>query len=100
MGEQGWEREFVTLFVKALRGLGDAGRAEEALRLAGKAWWVLKDENPREAEHVNGAMHYLARLPQEKPAANQLADDSATDAPGPDAPGPDAPDPARGILNA
>lgn len=49
------------LLVKAVRALGAAGEPETASRLAGKAWWVLKDW-PRQAERVNGTMHYLARL--------------------------------------
>lgn len=56
------ERDLVTLFTKALRALGEAGRPEEASRLAGQAWWALKDADPRAAERVNGTMHYLARL--------------------------------------
>jgi hypothetical protein len=51
------------LLVKAVRALGAAGQPEEASRIAGKAWWVLK-EYPRQAERVNGTMHYLARLEQ------------------------------------
>lgn len=49
------------LLVKAVRALGAAGEPETASRLAGNAWWVLKDW-PRQAERVNGTMHYLARL--------------------------------------
>jgi hypothetical protein len=51
------------LLVKAVRALGAAGEPEQASRIAGKAWWVLKDW-PRQAERVNGTMHYLARLEQ------------------------------------
>lgn len=55
--------ETVGVLVKALRALGTAGQPEAASRLAARAWWVLKVPNPREAEHINGAMHFLARLP-------------------------------------
>jgi hypothetical protein len=51
------------LLVKAVRALGAAGEPEQASRIAGRAWWVLKDW-PRQAERVNGTMHYLARLEQ------------------------------------
>jgi hypothetical protein len=51
------------LLVKAVRALGAAGEPEQASRIAGKAWWVRKDW-PRQAERVNGTMHYLARLEQ------------------------------------
>lgn len=53
------------VLVKTLRALGQAGRPDAASRLAAKAWWVLRDVSPREAERVNGAMHFLARLPAE-----------------------------------
>ena len=51
------------LLVKAVRALGAAGEPEQASRIAGKAWWVLK-EHPRQAERINGTMHYLAKLEQ------------------------------------
>jgi uncharacterized protein (DUF2249 family) len=51
------------VLVKTLRALGAAGHPDDANRLAARAWWVLKDTRPREAERINGAMHYLARLP-------------------------------------
>jgi hypothetical protein len=53
----------VDVLVKTLRALGRAGHPETANRLAARAWWVLRDTRPREAERINGAMHYLARLP-------------------------------------
>lgn len=56
------------LLVKAVRGLGAAGQPEQASRLSGKAWWLLK-EYPRQAERINGTMHYLAKLEQANPAA-------------------------------
>lgn len=56
------DRDLVTLFTKALRALGKAGHADEAMRLGGKAWWALEPTDPRAAERVNGTMHYLARL--------------------------------------
>lgn len=51
------------ILVKSVRALGAAGEPDLASRLAAKAWWVLKAW-PRQAERVNGTMHYLARLPQ------------------------------------
>lgn len=56
--------EMTDLLVKAVRALGAAGEVQQASRIAGKAWWVLKD-HPRQAERVNGTMHYLARLEQD-----------------------------------
>ena len=60
--------EMTDVLVKALRALGQAGHPDAASRLAAKAWWALRGTRPREAERVNGAMHYLARLPAESGA--------------------------------
>lgn len=49
------------LFVTALLALAQAGRAEEACRLAAKGWSALRDHNPREAERLNAALHGLTR---------------------------------------
>lgn len=51
--------------ISSLRALGQSGRPDAASRLAAKAWLALRDASPREAERINGAMHYLARLPAE-----------------------------------
>jgi hypothetical protein len=64
--------ETTDLLVKSLRALGQAGHPDAASRLAAKAWWALRSTRPREAERVNGAMHYLARLPAE-PGAQPTA---------------------------
>ena len=56
------------VLVKALRALGNAGHPDAASRLAAKAWWALRTSRPREAERINGAMHFLARLPVEPDA--------------------------------
>jgi hypothetical protein len=60
--------ETTEILVKALRALGKAGHPDAASRLAAKAWWALRTSRPREAERVNGAMHFLARLPVEPDA--------------------------------
>ena len=57
------------VLVRALRALGQAGQPDAASRLAAKAWWSLRTVRPREAERLNGAMHFLARLPAEPDAA-------------------------------
>lgn len=56
--------------VRALRALGKAGRPEEANRIGGKAWWALKETHPREAERINGVMHFLARLEADSPVTS------------------------------
>ncbi|HET8559671.1 MAG TPA: hypothetical protein VFL69_04055 [Marmoricola sp.] len=82
----------VDVLVKSLRALGQAGRPDAANRLAARAWWLLKEAHPREAERVNGAMHFLARLPAEPGAPATAAPASTnTAAPTPAAPTPAAP---------
>ena len=54
----------VGFLIKALRALGHRGDPDAANRVAAQAWLALRDENPRQAERLNGAMHYLVRLPQ------------------------------------
>ncbi len=60
------DRDLVVLLSRALRALGDAGRPVAANRLAAKAWWSLKDTDPKGAQRVNGVMHYLAGLGEEE----------------------------------
>ena len=51
--------ETVGVLVMTLRELGTGGRPVAASRLAARAWWVLKVQNLREAEHINELMHFL-----------------------------------------
>lgn len=64
-------RELTSVFARAVRRLGQAGDVEEASRLAGKAYVALMRTAPEAAEHVNGVMHYLARLPQGDPTTKE-----------------------------
>jgi len=59
------DRDVVAILAKALRKLGQAGEVDAAMRLGGQAWWALNADDPDAAEHINGVMHYLARLPQD-----------------------------------
>jgi hypothetical protein len=63
--EDGALGELIEVTLKALRALGQAGHPDAASRLAARAWWSLRQAHPREAERVNGLMHFLARLPAE-----------------------------------
>lgn len=54
----------VGYLIKTLRALGRSGNPDGANRLAAQAWLALRDDAPRQAERINGAMHYLVRLPQ------------------------------------
>lgn len=54
----------VGFLIKTLRALGHRGDPDAANRLAAQAWLALRDDHPHQAERLNGAMHYLVRLPQ------------------------------------
>ena len=60
------------VLTKSLRALGKAGQPDEASRLAATGWSLLRHEHPREAEKINGMMHFLARLPG-SPTSGDLA---------------------------
>lgn len=69
----------VGYLIKALRAIGRSGDPDAANRLAAQAWLALRDARPREAERLNGAMHYLARLPQSpRPHSVPLIDEENT----------------------
>lgn len=68
LGTQPWAGT-IDILIKTLRTLGQKGYPDAANRLAAQAWLALRDERPREAERINGAMHYLARLTPEPGAA-------------------------------
>src|SRR5690606_16278711 len=53
------------ILARTLRRLGQAGAPWDASRLAAEAWSLLRASYPRDAERINGAMHYLARLEQQ-----------------------------------
>lgn len=50
------------VLARTLRRLGQAGAPWDASRLAAEGWSLLRASYPHEAERLNGAMHYLARL--------------------------------------
>lgn len=47
------------LFAQALLRLGDAGEIDAACRLAAQGWSLLRHDQPKEAERLNGVMHNL-----------------------------------------
>lgn len=47
------------LMARALRALGDAGQNERASELAAEVWSLLREDHPKEAERMNGILHYL-----------------------------------------
>mgnify|MGYP000920421397 CR=1 FL=1 len=52
------------VLIRALREVGKSGKPDQANRLAARAWLALRTEHPREAQQINGLMHFLARLPE------------------------------------
>jgi len=53
------------VLAKACRQLGNSGHPSDASRIAAEGWSLLRGAHPEQAERINGAMHYLARLEQE-----------------------------------
>ena len=49
------------LLVLALLALARAGAADEASRIAGRGWSLLRHQHPREAERLTAALHTLTR---------------------------------------
>jgi hypothetical protein len=47
------------LFMQALLRIGDAGEIDAACRLAAQGWSLLRHDQPKEAERLNGVMHNL-----------------------------------------
>lgn len=47
------------ILARTLRALGDAGQSERASELAAEAWSLLRTDHPKEAERMNGILHYL-----------------------------------------
>ena len=64
--------ELTAVLAKSLRALGKADQPDEASRLGATGWSLLRHDHPREAEKINGTMHYLARLPG-SPSSGELA---------------------------
>jgi uncharacterized protein (DUF2249 family) len=64
------------LLIRAVRALGDAGREESACRIAAEAWALLRRTHPREAERLNGALHYLTR-PKPPPSKENPVSENA-----------------------
>jgi uncharacterized protein (DUF2249 family) len=53
------------VLVRSCRALAEAGRPRTAGRLAADGWSVLRGDHARQAQHLDGAMHYIARLESE-----------------------------------
>lgn len=54
------------VLVRACRELAEAGSPRHAGQLAASGWVALRTSHPRQAQHLDGAMHYIARLEQER----------------------------------
>lgn len=49
------------LFVTALIALAEAGKADQACRIAAQGWSVLRHNNVREAQQLSAALHRMTR---------------------------------------
>lgn len=47
------------ILARALRSLGEGGESEQACNMAAEAWSLLREVEPKEAERMNGLLHYL-----------------------------------------
>ena len=52
------------VLVRACRRLAEEGRPAEAGRLAAAGWAVVRHTHARQTQHLDGAMHHIARLEQ------------------------------------
>lgn len=50
------------VLVSACRALAAAGHPHQAGRLAADGWLAVRGTHPRQEQHLDGAMHYIARL--------------------------------------
>ena len=50
------------VLVRACRQLADAGQPRAAGRLAADGWKLVRAAHPRQAMHLDGAMHHIARV--------------------------------------
>ncbi len=50
------------VLVRACRSLAEAGRPQQAGLLAADAWAAVRHTHTRQAQHLDGAMHHIARL--------------------------------------
>lgn len=69
------------VLVKTCRRLADVGYPQEAGRLAASGWTVVRRTHSRQAQHLDGAMHHIARVEARlEQARNEQAGQPATDA--------------------
>jgi hypothetical protein len=50
------------VLAKTCRQLADAGHPREAGKLAADGWVLLRETHPKQADRLDGTMHYTARL--------------------------------------
>lgn len=54
--------------MRACRALAEAGQPQRAGVLAADAWVAVRHGHSRQAQHLDGAMHHIARLEQQQEA--------------------------------
>lgn len=57
------------VLVRTCRRLADVGYPEESGRLAAAGWLAVREGHHRQAQHLDGVMHHIARVEQNKTAA-------------------------------
>ncbi|HVA85156.1 MAG TPA: DUF2249 domain-containing protein [Candidatus Saccharimonadales bacterium] len=71
-----------SVLIRAVRQLGDAGRPEDASGLAADGWAIVRHDQPRSGDRLNGVMYYLARLiqaEQDTERSNSMTQDPVLD---------------------
>ena len=55
------------VLAKACRALADAGQPRAAGKLAADGWVLLRETHVKQADRLDGTMHYTARLEAQPP---------------------------------
>jgi uncharacterized protein (DUF2249 family) len=65
------------VLVRACRKLSDVGHPQEAARFAADGWVAVRHDHPRQAQHLDGIMHHIARV-EARLAEQQVPQQPAT----------------------
>jgi len=64
-------------FMQTLLRMGDAGEIDVACRLAAQGWPLLRHDQPKEAERLNGVMHSLTGPTRNRKKESPISDNAA-----------------------
>lgn len=52
-------RDLNLIFIQTLKCLGEAGETDAACKLAARGWSLLRQDQPADAQRLNGVLHFL-----------------------------------------